>query len=337
MPVEQLVSDPGLFGWKNAVFWPQTGSTFAGPLDAVGLYLLVVSVFFTTVITVLLIYFALKYRRRPGNEIARELPLNYKLETAWTIVPFVIVLVAFFWGGREYLTLLTPPSNAEPIYIVGKQWMWHVQHRNGIREINELHVPVGRKIQIVMISEDVIHSFYIPAFRMKFDTLPGRYTRAWFQAKETGRFHLLCAEYCGADHSMMIGKINVLSESAYREWEDGQKRAVPQADLPQERGARIFANHGCKSCHSGAATSASASSGPTAALGPGLHGLFGSLVPLADGSSANIADENYIRESILSPQSKIASGYRNTMPIYAGLLTETEILDLIAYIRSMKK
>jgi cytochrome c oxidase subunit 2 len=218
-----------------------------------------------------------------------------------------------------------PPADAMQINVVARQWMWKFQHPSGRREIDELHLPVGRPIRMKMISEDVIHSFYVPAFRTKQDVLPGRFTSAWFEATKPGIYHLFCAEYCGTQHSKMVGKVHVMSPTEYEQWLSGKTGDA----TPEVAGAALFEQHRCGSCH-GPANS------PTQMRGPTLEGIYGRMIPLADGSTA-VADDNYIRESIVRPGSRLVAGYQNLMPTFEGQLTEEELNDLVAYIKSLTK
>ena len=301
---------------KDFQWWPDQASNFAPEVDSVFAYLMAVTVFFTVLIFVAIVYLALKYRRRPG---VRPTPVHtsHTLELTWTVIPFLLCMVMFFWGAQVFVHMKTPPSDAMQIDVVGKQWMWKVQHPTGKREINELHVPLNRPIRLMMTSQDVIHSFYMPAFRVKQDVLPGRYTTQWFTPTKVGEYHLFCAEYCGTDHSRMIGKVVVMEPSDYQEWLAGSESGLS----PVAAGEKLFNQFQCVVCHG--------------QRGPGLAGLYGSTVRLSDGSSVR-AEENYIRESILNPNAKIVAGFYPLMPTYAGQLTEEQVMELIAYIKSLK-
>jgi cytochrome c oxidase subunit 2 len=301
--------------------FPDQASTVAGRVDALFYFLLSVSVFFATLIFFLMIYFALKYRRRSPGERAQPVSESLRLELAWTIIPLGIVMVAFTWGARLYFTLSRPPADALEILTVGKQWMWKFQHPTGQREINELHVPVGRAIKLTMASEDVIHSFFVPAFRVKMDVVPGRYTTIWFEAIKTGDFHLFCAEYCGAKHSGMIGRVIVLEPMQYQQWLSGGVTA----ESPEAAGERLFVQLGCNACHRP----------DLKALAPPLEGVFGKEKKLQTRETV-IVDEAYLRESILNPAAKIVSGYQPIMPPYVGRVTEEGLLQIVAYIKSLE-
>jgi cytochrome c oxidase subunit II len=266
---------------------------------------------------VMIVYLGLKYRRRPGIK-PQKVATSMKLELTWTIIPFVLTMVMFAWGAKLYVTIERPPADAMTINVIGKQWMWKLQHPEGVREINTLHIPVGRPVKLIMTSQDVIHSFFIPAFRTKQDVVPGRYTNEWFQATRAGRYHLFCAEYCGAQHSGMIGEVVAMEPADYQAWLAGTAPDVP----PAIAGEKLFYQYNCQTCHGQRA--------------PTLAGLYGRRVQLTDGSTV-LADDNYIRESIVNPPAKIVAGYPSTiMPTYQGLLTEEQILDLISYIKSLK-
>ncbi|HSL24110.1 MAG TPA: cytochrome c oxidase subunit II [Vicinamibacterales bacterium] len=302
-------------------FFPAAASTHAGDVDTLYFFLVAVSAFFTILIASLVAFFAIRYRRRHAGEVGAGITGSHSLELLWTIIPLGITMVMFFWGAGVYFNMFRAPRGAMEIQIVGKQWMWKVQHPDGRREINELHIPVGRPVKLVMGSEDVIHSFFIPAFRTKMDVVPGKTTNVWFQATKAGRFHLFCTEYCGLNHSGMIGSIVAMEPEDFQAWLAGGTGADAS---PAQAGEKLFADLACNTCHTGDAQ----------ARGPVLNGLFGRTVQLQDGSTV-VADETYIRESILNPQAKIAAGFQPLMPTFQGMVTEEQILQLIAYIRSL--
>ena len=303
-------------------FFPEQASSLADNVDALYYFLLTVSAFFTLLIAILVIYFAIKYRRRSDDERPHPVAGSLKLELAWTIIPLAIAMVMFFWGAALFFALSRPPEGAMEIYAVGKQWMWKFQHLDGQSEINELHVPVGRPVRLTMASEDVIHSFFVPAFRTKSDVLPGRLTTAWFEATRPGRYHLFCAEYCGTKHSAMIGWVIAMDPVEYQTWLGGGAVSGSLADA----GQRLFQQHACNTCHRP----------DSLARGPNLIGLFGHPVRLADGRTV-IADESYLRESIVAPNAKLVEGFQPLMPTYQGLISEEGILQLIVYIKSLSK
>jgi len=299
--------------------FPEAASTMAKDVDALFLFLVAVSGFFALLIAALVVYFSIRYRRRSRDERPEAIEGSLKLELLWTVIPFGLTLIMFVWGATLFVRLSKPPPDAIEVFVVGKQWMWKIQHLEGRREINELHVPVGRPIKLTMTSEDVIHSFYVPAFRIKQDVLPNRYTTTWFEATKPGRYHLFCAEYCGTEHSGMVGSIVVMEPSEYEEWLGGGGATDLTAG-----GAKLFEQLGCASCHR-------AGSG---GRGPALEGLFGSEVALEGGQQVK-ADEDYVRESILNPRAKIVSGYKPIMPTFQGLVSQEGILQLVAYVKSL--
>jgi cytochrome c oxidase subunit 2 len=290
----------------------------AGNVDALFIFLLIVSGLMTLLIFACILYFAARYRYRP-NVRAEQIEGSVPLELTWSIIPLGIFLVIFLWGAVVYFHERTPPRDTAEIYTVAKQWMWKFEHAEGQREINELHVPVGRDVRMIMTSQDVIHSFFVPAFRIKQDVLPGRYTVAWFRATKPGTYHLFCAEYCGTQHSGMIGSVVVMEPAQYEAWMSGTSSGPLSAT-----GEKIFAELGCPTCHRS----------DIQGRGPNLQGLFGKSVQLQDGRTV-IADENYIRESILDPGAKIVSGYKPLMPTFQGLVTEEQLNALVAYIKSL--
>jgi cytochrome c oxidase subunit 2 len=300
--------------------FPEQASTLAPRADALYFYLLGVTAFFTLLIALLILYFGIKYRR--GSPADRTPPKGhfYALEIAWIVIPFALTMVMFWWGAKIYFEIARPPIDAIQVNVVGRQWMWKFQHPEGRSEINELHVPRGQPVVLKMISEDVIHSMFVPDFRVKQDVLPGRYTELWFDATQTGPHHLFCAEYCGAKHSEMIGRVVVLEPSDYEAWLEGSTGTQP----PAIAGQALFEQLRCDSCHRG---------GGQARRGPPLENLFGREVKLQDGSTV-IANEDYLRESILRPAAKVVSGYQPIMPVFEGQIGEEGILHLIAYIKS---
>jgi cytochrome c oxidase subunit II len=294
----------------------------ARQVDALYFYLVAVSAFFATLIALLVIYFAIKYRRRSETYLPKGVEGSLKLELAWTIIPLLISLSFFFWGAKVFFAMHRAPKDALEVWVVGKQWMWKIQHADGQREINELHVPVGRAVRLTMTSEDVIHDFFVPAFRVKKDVLPGRYTNLWFTANRPGRYHLFCSQYCGTKHSAMIGWIEAMEPAAYQAWLSGGTVSESLASA----GSKIFVQRACNTCHRP----------DSLARGPNLEGLFGKTVQLADGRTI-VADESYIRESILNPGAKLVAGFQPIMPTFQGLLSEEELLQLVAYIKSLSK
>lgn len=299
--------------------WPVRASTTAGSVDALFIFLLTLCGFMALAIFTMIVVFAIRYRRRPGHQ-AEQIEGSNALEFTWTFIPLGIFLCIFVWGAYIYFQERTPPLGAAEVYTVAKQWMWKFQHVEGQREINQLHVPVGRDVRMVMTSQDVIHSFYVPAFRIKQDVLPGRYTVAWFHATKAGTYHLFCAEYCGTMHSGMIGSVVVMEPAEYQAWLSGGAVAGSLANT----GQGIFQSLGCSTCHRL----------DTQGRGPNLVGVFGKPVLLEDGRTV-VADENYIRESILSPAARVVSGFKPIMPTFQGIVSEEQLNALVAYIKSL--
>lgn len=304
---------------KVFFFLPEQASTYASDVDNLALFILLVSAFFTVLIAFLVFYFGIRYRRKKGNEISGRTPGGMKLEIAWAIPPLVLGMVMFIWGTKVFFDIRRPPDNTLDIYVSGKQWMWKAQHPDGQMDgPNELHVPVNQPVRLIMISEDVIHSFYVPEFRVKQDVLPGRYTTLWFEATKPGTYNLFCAEYCGTEHSGMVGTVKVLKQDEYQRWLE--ERAQFSAAI---RGEQLYRKLQCITCHGEGAKN----------VAPTLKGIFKQEVPLSNGQMV-YADESYLRESIRIPNAKVVAGYRpNFMPAFADL-KEEEIFALIAYIKS---
>jgi cytochrome c oxidase subunit 2 len=299
--------------------WPARASTGAGSVDALYIFLVALSAFMSVAIFTMILIFAARFRRRKGVA-AEQIEGSTPLELTWSVIPLGIFMVIFAWGAVIYFKERTPPQGATEVYVVAKQWMWKLQHEEGQREINELHVPVGRDVKMIMTSQDVIHSFYVPAFRIKQDVLPGRYTTAWFRATKPGTYHLLCAEYCGTQHSGMIGQVVVMEPAQYEAWLGGGGATGSLAS----NGQTIFQQLGCSTCHRS----------DTGGRGPNLAGVFGKPVQLDDGRKVT-ADENYLRECILNPRSKLVSGFKPIMPVFQGLVSEEQVNALVAYIKSL--
>ncbi|MCU1330920.1 MAG: cytochrome c oxidase, subunit [Bryobacterales bacterium] len=313
---------------KSFALIPEAASTIANQVDALYAFMILVSAFFSLLIAFLIIFFAVKYRYRRGVKPTFK-PANEHsigglvLEIVWTAIPLGLSMIMFVWGVSIYFTESRPPANSMEIYVTGKQWMWKIQHMEGASEINELHIPVNRNIKLTMTSEDVLHDFYVPAFRTKADVLPGRYTTEWFNATKEGSYHIFCAEYCGTKHSTMVGTVYVLSEPAYATWlaaGSGQRSMA-------EQGQALFNQLGCGNCHASVINNGTG-------RGPNLNGVFGSVVDLKDAGSVR-ADESYIRESVMYPQAKIVAGFDDIMPTFKGLLSDEGMLKLIEYVKSL--
>ncbi len=300
----------------------QQASTMAPRVDALYFYLVAVTVVFSLLIAIAILYFAIKYRRRSESELPHGIEGSLKLEIAWSVIPLLFTLTFFFWGTSIFFAMNRVPDDAIEISVVGKQWMWKFQHADGQREINELHVPIGQPVRLVMASEDVIHSFYVPAFRLKRDVLPGRVATLWFEATKPGRYHLFCAEYCGTKHSGMIGWLEVMEPTAFQAWLAGGTGSESLASA----GAKLFQQHACNTCHRP----------DSLARGPNLEGLYGKPVALEGGRTV-IADESYIRESIVMPNAKRVAGFQPLMPTFQGLISEEGLLQLVAYVKSLSK
>jgi cytochrome c oxidase subunit 2 len=305
--------------FDNFPLWSIRASTGAGNVDALFIFLLALSGLMCLAIFAMILVFATKYRRRGGVE-AEQIEGSAALEITWSVIPLGIFMVIFSWGAVIYFHERTPPRAASEVYVVAKQWMWKLQHQEGAREINELHVPVGRDVKLIMTSQDVIHSFYVPAFRIKQDVLPGRYTTAWFRATRPGVYHLFCSQYCGTMHSGMIGQVTVMEPAQYEAWLSGGGTTGSLA----ASGDSLFQQLGCSTCHRSDAQG----------RGPNLVGLFGHPVHLEDGRTVT-ADENYIRQCILSPHTNIPIGFKPIMPVFQGLVSEEQLTALVAYIKSL--
>jgi cytochrome c oxidase subunit 2 len=281
-----------------------------------------ITLFFTALIFTLIFYFMIKYRRRspdvrpPATTVSHATIL---LEITWTLIPTAICAGLFLWGASMYFANAAAPAGAMEVFVTGRQWMWKIQHPEGVREINELHVPVGRPVKLTMTSEDVIHDFFVPAFRLKKDVLPGRYTSLWFTATQSGRYHLFCAQYCGAFHAGMGGWVIVMEQNDYQQWLSGN---APRQTM-ESAGEQLFAERGCAGCHGADGVG----------RGPSLAGLFGRTVQISNRIAK--VDEAYLREAILTPDSARAAGYSAAMPAYQGQLSEEQLFDLVAYIRSL--
>jgi cytochrome c oxidase subunit 2 len=300
--------------------FPEQGSTVSHEVDAVFFFELAVSGVMGVLIAALVIGFAVRYRERPGRGPTPHITHSNAVEVFWSVVPLIVFLAMFVWGARLYYFMARPPDDALEIYVVGKQWMWKIQHPEGQREINELHIPVGRPVKLKLVSEDVIHDFFVPAFRTKVDVLPGRYVQMWFEAAYAGEFRFFCSQYCGTNHSGMVGKVVALEPADYEAWLGG--RAEGSLALA---GRKLFLKLQCVTCHSA----------DSQARAPVLENLYRRTVTLQDGSTV-VADEAYIRESILKPEAKVVAGWQPIMPTFLGQVSEEDIIALIAYIKSLQ-
>ena len=301
--------------------YPEQASNFAASVDSLMFFMIAVCLFFAVGISIAVVYFFFKYRRRAPDEIGVPIHGNMRLEVTWIVLPLFLLLAMFGWGAVVFVNFRHMPPDALDIYVVGKQWMWKLQQPNGRREINELHIPVNRDVRLIMSSEDVIHDFFVPAFRVKMDVVPGHYNTMWFRATKTGRYHFFCSQYCGTNHAVMGGWVTVMEPDEYAAWLAGSSGAGdPVAD-----GEKLFEQLACSTCHLPDGKG----------RGPSYNGLYGSKARLADGTTVTV-DDAYIRESILQPNAKIVAGFQPVMPSFQGLVTEDQILSLTAYIRSLK-
>ncbi|HYI96918.1 MAG TPA: cytochrome c oxidase subunit II [Bryobacteraceae bacterium] len=309
---------------RDWMMGPQA-STLAPNIDNLFMFISAVNTFFFVLIVGLILVFVKKYRRRSPNEITPHITHNQTLEIIWSVLPLFILIGIFFWGFHGYVVAQISPANSIEIQVTAKKWVWQFEYPDGMRTLNDIHVPVNRPVRLVMNSEDVIHSFFVPAFRIKKDVLPNRYTEAWFHATRPGVYQVLCTEYCGKGHSDMLAKIHVDDDATYQKWlveGDEEMKKMPLKEL----GQLVYENKGCATCHS---------LDGTRGQGPTWKGVFGQTRQFADGSSA-VADENYIRESVLDPQKHIVQGYEPIMPTYQGLMRPRELLGAIEYIKSLK-
>ena len=304
----------------NIPLFPEQASNHARSVDNLYFFTLAATGFVALLVVVLVSFFAVRYRRRRETDVGAPVHGALALELAWTFIPFVVAMTMFVWGASVFFAISRPPANAMEIYAVGKRWMWKFQHVTGQREINELHVPVGQPVKVLIGSEDVIHSLYFPSFRVKMDAVPGRITTLWFEATRPGRYRIFCAEYCGMKHSGMIGTVVVMTPAEFETWLAGG----PASTNLVEGGQKLFTDLACVTCHR------EDSSG----RGPSLRGLSGSTVTLQTGATVT-ADENYLRESIVNPQARIVEGYQPIMPTFQGLVSEEQLMQLLAYVKSL--
>ena len=302
-------------------FFPNEASSIAPHVDALFIFILLTCLFFAVMVTLLAIFAAFKYRRKSVGEVGDDVEGNTLLEIGWTAIPLVLAIGMFAWGAVIYVNFRTAPKDTIDIYVIGKQWMWRLQQPNGKREINELHIPVDRNVKLILGSEDVIHNFYVPDFRVKMDVVPGRYNTLWFRPTKVGRYRLYCSQYCGTNHAEMTGWVTVMDPADYAAWLADETGNVN----PVSAGEKLFTQLACNTCHLANGTGRA----------PSLNGLYGGHVLLADGTTVT-ADEAYIRESILQPKAKVVAGYQPVMPTFQGLVTEEQILNLTAYIKSLQ-
>jgi len=300
--------------------FPEQASTLAPQVDNLYFFLLAVTAFFAILVVILVAVFAIKYRDDTGQKVGAPITGSVPLEIGWSLIPFLVAMAIFVYATVVYFNIVRPPAETLEVYSTGKRWMWRFQHIDGQSEINELHVPKGQPVRVTFTSEDVLHSLYMPAFRVKADAIPGRYSSIWFTATKTGTYHLFCAEYCGTKHSGMIGTITVMEPNDYQAWLNSASAGQPMA----ARGEQLFQQLACSSCHLP----------DGGGRGPSLSGMFGKQIQLANGTSVT-ADDSYIRESILTPHAKLVNGYQAVMPTFQGLVNEEGVMSLIEYIKSL--
>jgi cytochrome c oxidase subunit II len=303
----------------NFALFPPEASKIAPQMDALYFFIVLVSLVGLTIVVLLITSFSILYSKR-RHPVAVQIEGSTLLEATWTIIPLGLFLMMFVWGALIYFRVYTPPANAMNIYVVGKQWMWKAEHPGGQHEINSLHVPTGRAIQLTLISQDVFHSFSIPAFRVKREAIPGRYTSVWFEPTVPGTYHLFCTQYCGTEHSHMIGDVVVLTPEDYKKWLASSTSGMSLA----QNGERLFASLSCTACHN---------TRPDA-RGPSLANVYGSTLTLSSGQKIT-ADDAYLREAILNPSQHITQGYAPIMPTYQGQVSEEGVIALVEYIKQL--
>ena len=306
---------------KGVPLFPEAASTFASNVDSLYLFIVAVSVFFGVAVIIAMVAFGIIFKQKKPGEVGERIEGNLALELLWSIIPTIISMVMFGWGASAFFEMRVPPAETMTVYAVGKQWMWKFQHPDGHAEVNELHVPVGTSVKLTMTSQDVIHDVYIPDFRVKADVLPGRYTHMWFKATQPGRYRLFCAEYCGTNHSGMVGLVVVMERADYQQWLAGGAGTGTMA----QTGEKLFKDLSCVTCHKE----------DTTGRGPTLVGLYGKAVTLDNGDTVE-ADEAYLRESIVNPRARMVSGFQPIMPTFQGLVSEEGLLQLLEYIKSLK-
>lgn len=309
---------------EGTFLFPPQASTYAKDVDALYYFIHYLSVFFWVLIVGAIVYFAWRYKR--GHKEGAGPSHNLALEMTWTIIPLILVIAIFLWGFKSYMAISRAPGDAHEIHVTGHKWRWDFEDpTHGIRTVNEITVPIGKPIKLIMTSSDVIHSFFVPSFRNKMDVVPGRVTTFWFEATRLGEQDLYCAEFCGDGHSEMLGKIHVVSQEDYEKWVEESSQEDTTTPLP-ELGEKLFTSKACFTCHT---------TDGSAKVGPSFKGVFGKETELADGSKINV-DEDYLRESMLQPNAKVVKGFAPVMPPYQGQLSEREINGLIEYIKSLK-
>ena len=303
----------------NFSLYPPQASKIAPQMDALYFFMVLVSLIGLTIVVLLVTTFSIMYSKK-RHPVPVQIEGSTMLEATWTIIPLGLFLIMFVWGALIYFRVYTPPANAMNIYIVGKQWMWKAEHPGGQHEINALHVPTGRAVQLTIISQDVFHSFSIPAFRVKREAIPGRYTSVWFEATTPGTYHLFCTQYCGTDHSHMIGDVVVMTPDDFKKWLAGSTSGASLA----QNGERLFASLSCAACHNARPD----------ARGPSLANVYGSKLTLANGQTT-IVDEAFLRDAILNPSQHTTQGYAPIMPTYQGQISEDGVIALVEFLKNL--
>jgi cytochrome c oxidase subunit 2 len=303
----------------NSALFPREASTVAPWADALYFFLVGMTLVGLILVGILVIGFSIRYRKSV-HPVATQIEGSTLLEATWTIIPLAIFLVTFVWGALLYFRIYNPPANSMNIYVVGKQWMWKAEHPGGQHEINALHVPIGRPVQLTMISQDVFHSFSIPDFRVKREVIPGRYSTVWFEATEAGTYHIFCTQYCGTKHSAMIGEVTAMTPEDYDKWTQESTSGTSLA----QNGERLFASMECTACHNGSST----------ARGPNLAGVYGSKLTLTNGQQV-VVNDAYLRDAILNPSQHVTAGFAPIMPTYQGQISEDGLIDLVEYIKTL--
>ena len=311
---------------KGTIYLPPAGSTIAGDVDALFYFIFYASLVFFAIVVMATVFFMYRYRRRGELQLTSGRDHNVKLEILWTVIPTILVIIVFVWGFKTFLKMHVVPNEAIEIKATGQKWFWTFDYPGGANTVNDLVVPVGKPVKLLLSSQDVIHSFFVPDFRVKMDVLPNRYTLTWFEATKTGEFQIFCTEYCGKGHSEMLGKVKVLSEVDYNAWLEKSSVAIPEGMSLEQAGAELYSSKACITCHS---------IDGKPGVAPSFKGRFGTMQRMGDGSNVKI-DENYLRESILNPQAKVAEGFAPVMPTFQGILKDRQIDALIAYIKSVQ-
>lgn len=314
-------------GESGSLHMPPANSTIASEVDALFYFIFYTAIVLFVLVVSFTAFFIIKYRRRGEQELTSGVSHNTKLEILWTVIPTILVIIVFVWGFKTYLRMNIAPKDALEIKATGQKWFWVFDYPNGANSMNDLVVPVGKPVKLLLSSQDVIHSFFVPDFRVKMDVLPNRYTITWFEAINTGEYDIFCSEYCGKGHSEMLGKVKVLSEEEYAKWLTAAAVDIPEGVSLEEAGKQLYTSKACATCHS---------IDGTPGVAPSFLGKFGGQEKLVDGTAV-LVDENYIRESILNPQTKVVLGYQPVMPTYQGVLTDRHIDALIAYIKTLKQ